>query len=231
VSSWNFVAESYPIPDGLFDELRAAGCEIGLHGITHDDTLFRHRASFERQLPKIHGYLEAWRAVGFRSPATHRNPDWMPDLGCLYDSSFPDTDPYQPQPGGCCSIFPFFLNDLVELPITLPQDHTMFEILRQDPTDVWLEKGRWIMANHGLVNVLVHPDYLLTEERLRIYDQLLGFLCAASDGWHARPCDVASWWKRRASDGGDAPDAALAYAAERNGRIAFELGGPSPGRE
>ena len=40
VSCWNFVAEWYPIPDGLFDEVRSAGCEIGLHGILHDGKLF-----------------------------------------------------------------------------------------------------------------------------------------------------------------------------------------------
>ena len=66
----------------------------------------------------------------------HRNADWMPELGCLYDSSFPDTYPFEPQAGGCCSIFPFFLGDLVELPITLVQDHTMWEILRHDAMDL-----------------------------------------------------------------------------------------------
>src|SRR5204862_2653343 len=40
VSSWNFVAEDYPIPEGTFDRIRAAGCEIGLHGISHDGKLF-----------------------------------------------------------------------------------------------------------------------------------------------------------------------------------------------
>ena len=40
-SAWNFVAEGYEVPSGLFDEIRAAGCEIGLHGIKHDGRLFR----------------------------------------------------------------------------------------------------------------------------------------------------------------------------------------------
>ena len=121
-----------PDPGRHLRHIRAKGCEIGLHGIKHDCKLFESRASFEAELPKIHRYLREWQAVGFRSPATHRNADWMPELGCLYDSSFPDTDPFEPQGGGCCSIFPFFLGDLVELPITLVQDHTMLEILRAD---------------------------------------------------------------------------------------------------
>ena len=97
-----------------------------------------------RTLPKIHRYLDEWGAVGFRSPATHRNADWMPRLGVLYDSSFPDTDPFEPQAGGCCSIFPFFLGDMVELPITLVQDHTMWEILQHPGIDLWLQKSDWI---------------------------------------------------------------------------------------
>lgn len=198
VSSWNFVAEDYPIPDGLFDQLRAAGCEVGLHGIHHDGKLFRDEESFERMLPRIHRYLDEWDASGFRSPATHRNAEWMPRLGALYDSSFPDTDPFEPQAGGCCSIFPYFMDELVELPITLVQDHTMWEILRRPGIDLWQEKTEWIRERHGLVNVIVHPDYLLSEERLDLYGRFLAFLSSLGDGWHARPADVAAWWKARA---------------------------------
>ena len=144
----------------LLEQIRAAGCEVGLHGIKHDCKLFESRANFEAELPAIHRYLAEWDAAGFRSPATHRNPDWMPELGSLYDSSFPDTDPFEPQPGGCCSILPYFLEQMVELPITLVQDHTLWEILRQDTIELWTSKSDWIIANGGLVNLITHPDYL-----------------------------------------------------------------------
>jgi peptidoglycan/xylan/chitin deacetylase (PgdA/CDA1 family) len=222
VSSWNLCAEWYPIPDGLFEALREGGCEIGLHGIRHDGRLFRDRGAFDADLPKIHRYLREWGASGFRSPATHRNADWMPELGCLYDTSFPDTDPFEPQSGGCCSILPFLNGDLVELPITLIQDHTLFEILREESIRGWVEKSEWIIDNNGLINLLVHPDYLLTPERLDLYDAFLRFLRSQSDGWHALPRDVARWWKARASiecrpDGGGGaqlagPDEAVATA-------------------
>lgn len=239
VSSWNFCAEWYPIPDGTFEALDRAGCEVGLHGILHDGQLFRNRANFEANLPKIHRYMREWGASGFRSPATHRNADWMPELGCLYDSSFPDTDPFEPQSGGCCSIFPFFIDDLVELPITLVQDHTLFEILREESIQPWVEKSEWIIENNGLINLLVHPDYVLTEDRLDLYDEFLGFLRSQTGGWHALPRDVADWWKRRSSlecrwdsDGAhivgpqaDAADATVAWAHEEDGRILFDLDG------
>lgn len=200
VSSWNFVAQGYPIPDGTFELVRDAGCEVGLHGIRHDGRLFADRASFEANLPLIHRYLDEWDAVGFRSPATHRNAGWMGELGCLYDSSFPDTDPFEPQAGGCCSIFPFFIDDLVELPITLVQDHTVWEILRRDAVALWAQKTEWIARHHGLVNIIVHPDYVISPERLATYEQFLVFLRERLDrdnGWHALPRDVAQWWRAR----------------------------------
>jgi len=197
VSSWNFVAEWY----GDTAEARAmvveAGCEVGLHGLTHDGGLFRSRAAFERQLPVLRRYLDEWEAVGFRSPSTLRNADWMPELPCEYDSSFSHSDPFQPQPGGCLSIFPFAFGDVVELPITLDQDFTLFELLGETSIDIWERKSRWVIENHGLINVIVHPDYM-TPERLACYEQLLALLRGQAGGWHALPRDVARWWRRRA---------------------------------
>lgn len=198
VSAWYFVAEDYEIPHGTFELIGSAGGEVGLHGLTHNGKLFRDWASFESQLPAIRRYLREWGAAGFRSPATHRNAEWMHELGCLYDSSFPDTDPFEPQPGGCCSILPFFLHDLVELPITLLQDHTLFEILEQRTADIWISKSDWLVEHRGLVNVLVHPDYV-DAHRLDVYGQLLTHLRAQAGGWHALPREVASWWRLRAT--------------------------------
>lgn len=197
-SCWNFVAEWYPIPDGLFDEVRSRGCEIGLHGILHDGKLFSSRESFEANLPKIREYSERWGTVGFRSPATHRNADWMHELPVEYDSSFPDSDPFEPQPGGCCSIMPFFFGDVVELPLTMMQDHTMFEILREPGIDRWTDKADWIIGRHGLVNLNVHPDYVVEQRYLDRYEAFLEYLAARRDEtWAALPRDAARWWRQR----------------------------------
>ena len=143
--------------------------------------------------------MQEWGAVGFRSPATQREPEWMPELGCLYDSSFPDTDPFEPQSGGCCSIWPFFLGDLVELPITMVQDHTLFEILGETSIERWVEKSEWVAPTTGSSTCIVHPDYLLSDGRLDLYEQLLVHLTGLAGGWHALPRDVACWWRSRAS--------------------------------
>ena len=231
VSSWNFVAEWYPIPDGLFDEIRAQGCEIGLHGIRHDGLLFSSRAAFEANLPKIRDYAERWGAVGFRSPATHRNADWMHELPVEYDSSFPDSDPFEPQAGGCCSIMPFFFGDVVELPLTMMQDHTMFEILREPGIERWTEKADWITRNHGVITLNVHPDYVVEQRYLDRYEAFLADLAERrGTSWHALPRDAARWWRQRAElsiSGGEiqgATDyaATIAHVREHDGRAVIE---------
>jgi hypothetical protein len=235
-SSWNFVADDYPIEPGVFAAIREAGCEIGLHGLHHDGLLFADRSSFEGQLPRIRSVMRDWGAVGFRSPATHREASWMHELRCLYDTSFPDTDPFEPQPGGCCSIWPYFFGDLVELPITMAQDHTLFEILRETSIRRWVEKSHWLASNHGLVNVIVHPDYVLSERRLDLYEQLLAHLTGLPEGWHALPRDLARWWQMRSRlERGEAapvdpesivePEfrATTAHAREEGEEIVFDL--------
>lgn len=105
-SCWNLVPERYPIDWGIVDELRSGGFEIGLHGLKHDGKLFQSRSVFAARLAAIHEYARTWGVEGFRSPSTLRNASWMTAMQFGYDSYFPNTDPYEPQTGGCCSIWP-----------------------------------------------------------------------------------------------------------------------------
>ena len=197
VSSFNIVPERYPIDWDVVDELRGFGCEIGVHGLKHDGKLFQSRKVFRKRLEKIHEYARKWGAVGFRSPATLRNVEWMPELQFEYDSSYFDTDPYEPQPGGCCTIWPFFIGDLLELPMTMPQDHTLFEILGHKDIKVWMKKSDWIAGQGGMVLINVHPDYMNSSDRLGLYDEFLRYMKQKQGMWHALPRDVARWWKDR----------------------------------
>jgi hypothetical protein len=223
VSSWNLCANWYPIADADLQRIRAASGEIGVHGLYHDDRMFRDRASFQASLPAIRHYMEAWGAEGFRAPALHRNADWMHELPCSYDSSLPHSDPFQALPGGCCAIHPFFFGNVVELPLTLEQDFTLFELLHEPTVSLWTDKSRWIIRHHGLINVLVHPDYM-TAERLERYEELLVFLREQPGGWHALPRDVARWWRDRARlavhDGHDGTPVVTGDGADR-GRVEF----------
>ena len=199
VSSWNIVPERYPIDWAIVEKLRSEGCEIGVHGLKHDGKLFQSRRIFENRVRKINQYAKEWGAVGFRSPSTLRNVEWMPELEFEYDSSFPDTDPYEPQAGGCCSIWPFFIKNLVELPITMPQDHTLYEVLGHQDISIWKEKADWIATNSGLILIDVHPDYMSSEKRLQFYESFLSYVKNKNGMWHALPREIVRWWRERDS--------------------------------
>lgn len=195
-SIFNIVPEGYPIDRAYLDSLRAEGFEIGIHGLKHDGKLFFSREVFSKRAKKINGYLNEYNAKGFRSPLTHRNPEWMQELECDYDMSFFDTDPYESMPGGTMSIWPFLMGHFVELPYTLPQDHTLLVILKEVTPRIWLEKVDFIERYRGMALVLVHPDYMIDDDHFRVYEQFLSEM-ARFNCWHALPKDVAEWWRRR----------------------------------
>jgi len=197
-SSWNFVGDRYPVDDETVRSLQDDGCEIGVHGLVHDGRDLTGRFLDER-LPAMWEHAGRWDAVGFRSPATHRDWDLMYRLGFDYDSSYADTDPYEPQPGGCCTFLPYFNRRTVELPITLPQDHTLFTILQHEDAELWLRKAEHIRERGGMVLVLTHPDYAGDERLADGYQKLLTAFAGDSTAWHALPREVAAWWRGRAA--------------------------------
>jgi glycosyltransferase involved in cell wall biosynthesis len=112
------------------------------------------------------------------------NLEWLHDLDVLYDASTFDTDPFEPQPDGVGTIFPFWVprpetkfqdpesqahsvrqagssrEGYVELPYTLVQDSTLFLSLREKSPAIWLRKLDWIAEHGGMALLNVHPDYL-----------------------------------------------------------------------
>ena len=197
-SSWNFVPLRYSVTDDVLDALRAEGCEIGVHGLLHDGRDLGSWRLLSKRLPRIREYAHRWGAVGFRSPATQRVWQWMPRLGFEYDTSYHDTAPYEPTPGGCCSYLPFFNGKMVELPITLPQDHTIFAILQHPDETVWTQKADHLRSRRGMVLVLTHPDYADDPRLLKGYRRLLEGFKDDPSVWPALPREVSAWWRRRA---------------------------------
>jgi hypothetical protein len=195
-SSWNFVPKRYDVADSVVADLTAGGFEVGVHGLYHDG---RDIDLVRERLPEIRHYAERWGACGFRSPATRRIWEHMPVLGFDYDTSYPDTDPFEPDAGGCCTWLPFFNEDLVELPTTLPQDHTLFAILRRVDATTWIDKTSFLREHGGMALMLVHPDYVLDAEPLAVYREYLEAFADDPTVWRALPREVSAWWRRRAS--------------------------------
>jgi peptidoglycan/xylan/chitin deacetylase (PgdA/CDA1 family) len=205
-SSFNIVGDWYPIDWSIVRELQDRGHEIGSHALFHDRSLFSSRSEFERQLPRLREVVQRLGAVGFRSPATHRVTEWLHELPVDYDATMPLSDPYEPQPGGVCTAWPFFLGDVVELPYTLPQDHTLFNLLGYRSPDPWIEQVQRIKRSFGLVQCVSHPDpgYLGEPRAEAMYAAFLDALAAETHMWHALPRDVARWWRAR-DDGRSMP--------------------------
>jgi peptidoglycan/xylan/chitin deacetylase (PgdA/CDA1 family) len=196
-SSWNFVPGRYKVDDEVVADLQAEGHEVGVHGLLHDGRDLESWAVLSQRLPAIRQAAGRWGAVGFRSPALRRSLELMPRLGFDYDSSYPDTDPHGPDGGGCCSWLPYLIDDLVELPVTLPQDHTLFDILGRVDASAWLEKAAYLRSRGGMALLITHPDYLLADERLAVYGEFLDAFADDPTAWRALPREVSSWWRRR----------------------------------
>lgn len=210
-SSFKFVADDYPKPPDLFKEITGAGFEIGLHGLTHSGNLFRSYPEFQKSAQRINSILKDWGAEGFRAPSIYHNLEWTHLLNIAYDSSTFDTDPFEPQPDAVRSIFPLWINGqttgsgYVELPYTMPQDFTLFVLMRET-VDIWKKKLRWIAEKGGMALVITHPDYMnFGEHNIRIdeypmhyYEHFLHHVSTEYKGqyWHALPRDAAQHVKQ-----------------------------------
>ena len=223
-SSFNVVAARYEIDHGILRELVDRGFEIGVHGVWHDRSLFSTRAEFESQQDLLRQAAQAFGAVGFRSPATYRVPDWLAELPFEYDCTVPLSDPYEPQPGGCCSPWPYFIGDTVELPWTLPQDHTLFTLLGHRNIELWLGQVDRLRNAAGLIQALTHPDpgYLGRRRNEWLYETFLDRMAEQTDLWNALPREIARWWRHRdrAETWGRADYGKASLSTE--GRLLFE---------
>jgi len=210
-SSFNFVAEDYLVPPSLRQSLIESGFEVGIHGLNHDGKLFISKKSFEIKAQRINYYLKEWGAVGFASPSMLRNHEWMTDLDIGYGCSTFDTDPFEPQSEGTHTIFPFSVTNnitkrtYIELPYTLPQDHSLFIILREKDNSIWKKKLDWIAENGGMALLNTHPDYMNFEETpcsfeqypVNYYIDLLQYIKTKYAGqyWHVLPHELVRFWK------------------------------------
>ncbi len=209
-SSFNFVPEgSYNLSDSLRTYLIENGFEVGVHDLRHDGTLYRSKASFMAGANRINEHLESWGAVGFRSAFMFHNIEWIKQINCLYDASTFDTDPFEPQPDGVSTIFPFWVarsdgSGYVELPYTLAQDSTLFLVLRETTNDIWKRKLDWLAQNGGLALINVHPDYFAFGERVSrtefpvtLYKEFLTHVSAqfGDAAWCVLPREVAQFVK------------------------------------
>ena len=228
----------YTVTPQVLSDLKVEGCEVNVHDLKHDGHLFDDREGFEEASQRINAYVDQFEAKGFRAGVLYRNQDWFKSLRVSYDMSVPNVAHLDPQAGGCCTVMPYFIGHVLELPVTATQDYSLFNILETYSHDLWKEQIRLVLQQHGLLNFIVHPDYLDKPEALECYMGLLAELArlrAEAGLWTALPREVDLWWRQRSSmnlvpegqgwaiKGEGSDRACIAYATLRDNELVYSF--------
>jgi hypothetical protein len=232
--------ERYEVTSDYLNGIRARGFEICVQDLNHDGRLFDDRAEFERRVAIINRYGREFGASGFRSAVLYRNLEWYQDLAFSFDMTVPNVAPLDPQRGGCCTVMPYFIGNVLELPLTTVQDYTLFHVLNERSIDLWKAQLKKILSKNGLATLLIHPDYITEPETQMVYRELLGELSEmrkADRIWFAIPSEIDRWWRARSRMaivkdnqswrilGEGAERAVLALAKIVDGQLVYELVG------
>jgi hypothetical protein len=238
-SSFQLIPEKrYEVTNDFLSSIQDRRFEINLHGLNHDGHLFSDREGFLRQVQRINQYAKEWSALGFRAPIMYRNLEWYGAFNFSYDMSVPNTAHLDPQRGGCCTVMPYFIDQVLELPLTTIQDYALFNIINEKSISLWKRQIELIIEKHGLISFLVHPDYIIDKQCCSIYQSLLEHLtqlCRSQNIWIALPKEVNSWWRQRSQmklvdqdgkwriEGEGKERARVAYATLVGEKIAYEI--------
>jgi peptidoglycan/xylan/chitin deacetylase (PgdA/CDA1 family) len=185
ISAWYVPSNRYDLNNDLIKTLSNYG-EVGSHDTKHDGKLI-HLKKQELVKRLIDSKQTIEKIIqkpvsGFRAPILQHNHTIIQainDAGYLYDTSVPTWEPKHPytmKPHGIGTVFPMTINDLAEVPITLPQDHQLLYALGLTPKEViqiWSNMTNVIQDLNGLVMFLVHPDYAMAAD-IGLYEELIG---------------------------------------------------------
>jgi hypothetical protein len=200
-SAFQVIPENrYSVTKSFLDSITSRGFEVNIHDLKHDGRLYAAHGEFLRRAKRINSYAREFGAQGFRSGILYRNADWYDAFEFSYDMSIPNVAHLDPQRGGCCTVMPYFIGKIVELPLTCTQDYSLFQILGDYSIDLWKKQIALVREQHGLIGFIVHPDYIIEQRAQDTYKTLLGHLArlhAEGSIWTALPRDVANWWRER----------------------------------
>jgi hypothetical protein len=228
----------YEVTTEYLDSIWKRGFEVCVQDLNHDGLLFKDREEYLVRVKKINAYGKQYGATGFRSAVLYRNQMWFDQLKFSYDMSVPNVAHLEPQRGGCCTVMPYFVGDILELPVTTTQDYALFNYLNEYSIDLWKRQIDLVMEQHGLVSFIVHPDYITKSREWDVYKSLLAYLAQLRDEkrlWIPMPGEIDRWWRQRAKmtivedqdgvriEGEGSERARIAYASEKDGKLAFEF--------
>jgi len=238
-SSFQLIPDArYVVSEEDLRSIKARGFEVNVHDLKHDGHLFDDYEKFQGSAAQINQFGVLFGSKGFRSAILYRNQEWYGSLNFSYDMSVPNVGHLDPQRGGCCTVMPYFIGNLLEIPVTATQDYTLFNVLGTYSIDLWRQQISKIMQQHGLMNFIVHPDYLDTIEARDAYTELLKHLSDLRDKagvWITLPGEIDTWWRQRRGmklipegsgwriEGTGAERAKIAYATLTDDKLTYEF--------
>jgi hypothetical protein len=239
LASFQVVPElRYEVSPRFLKSISDRGFEICVHDLNHDGRLYTDPEQFPLRAAKINQYGREWGAEGFRAAGLYRNRELLDALKFSYDMSVPNVAHLDPQRGGCCTVMPYFVGKVLELPVTTIQDYTLFNILDDYSIDLWKSQVELILERHGLASFIVHPDYVSTPRELGLYKTLLAYIAQLRDEkgvWVTLPGKVNRWWRQRAEmtivedgdelriQGAGYERARIAFASAKDGQLIFDV--------
>jgi len=230
----------YEVPDEYVRGIRSRGCEYNIHDLNHDARLFQDRTQFLCKAAEINAYARRYDAHGFRAGSMYRNQDWYGAFEFSYDMSVPNVAHLEPMRGGCCTVMPYFVGRILELPLTTVQDYSLFNILNEYSIDLWKQQSALIAKKNGLMSFIAHPDYLIEPRARGVFESLLSYLrqmIEREKTWEALPGEVDHWWRARSQmklvkkddhwdiEGPEAERARVAFAVVEGNRLVYEVVG------
>ncbi len=238
-ASFQVIPEArYRVPDEYIQEIHRRGFEFNIHDLNHDGNLYRKHEEFLRRAGKINSYGRKYESKGFRAGSMYRTLDWYDAYDFSYDMSLSSVAHLEPKRGGCCTVFPFFIGKILELPLTTSQDYSVFHILGEYSIDLWKTQLELIRQRNGLMSFIAHPDYLKNHRARKVYESLLAHLRKMIEHemiWAALPGQVDQWWRARRQmslrqegglwkvEGPQSERARVAFAIIEGDRLLYEI--------
>jgi peptidoglycan/xylan/chitin deacetylase (PgdA/CDA1 family) len=185
-SAWYIPSAEYPLEQEIVTTLANNG-EVGSHDTKHDGrlSLLSEKKLYDR-LQDSKSTIERIvkdKVVGFRAPLLQHTAGTLSSLkasGYEYDTSVPTWEARHPRTmhsHGIGTVFPICISGIMELPVTIMQDHQLLYVLGYSPKEVvsiYLTGIAAIKELGGTCVLLLHPEYgLLNGEELSLYEELL----------------------------------------------------------
>lgn len=203
-STWFVPSNHYKLDPYILGNLSNHG-EIGSHDTEHDGKLVTLQGQrLMKRIEESKQILEKTAKCqlnGFRSPLLQHNYSILEKLkiaSFTYDSSVPTFEPYHPRTmnaHGIGTVFPIKINGLLEIPVTIIQDHQLLYSLGLKPKEVmevWEETASLIKTMGGCCLTLSHPEYKLLdhENLLPIYEDYINTLTCEKDCEIVTPSNI-----------------------------------------